>query len=322
MRSLRCLTLPPKLVIGALAFVATPLAAHSLHQHRGKALVEPERVLVRVDLTDEHGGRPNLVEELVIRDGQGERLAGRATEASAEGSLELEYKTSGRPRHLVFQLLPQGAGPERRRLVLAVRSKALARERLLTLTSGGNTEVVSFHWDGKSPSEPDCGPEALDAESGWLQTVRALLRLDGPEVRLDVVVPVALVETWLPLPRRERDWVAPGEQDAVRERLADLVRGRSILRVDGRTPEPTSVTVAFLALDNASLDEPAPTRRVSTWTGRVRISLTFPAGTPVELEWNLWNAAVLTADVFVLAGNECTRHRLSTYDPRLGWPPH
>jgi hypothetical protein len=256
----------------------------------------------------------------VVRDGQGERLTGRAT-ASDGGSLKLEYKTPVRPRHLFFQLLPQGAGPERRHLVLAVRSTALARERLLTLTSGGNAEVVSLHWDGQSPTESDCGPAALDAEAGRLQTLRALLRLDGSAARLDVVIPVALVETWLPLPRRERDWLATAEQEAVRERLAALVRGRSILHAEGRTSEPTSATVTFLALDDASLDAPAPARRVSTWTGRVRISLTFPAGIPVELEWDLFNAAVLTADVFVLAGNECTRHRLSTYAPRLSVPP-
>lgn len=302
----------------ALALVAAPLTAHSLHQHRGEALVEPERVLVGVDLSNEHGGRSELDDEIVVRDAEGERLMGRVTASSDE--VRIEYETPLRPSHLVFQLLPRTAGPERRRLALTVRSQGLARERILTLTSGGNAEVVSFDWSGHHP-EPSCGPGALDADGGRLDSVRALLRLDGSIARLDVVVPVRLVETWLPLPRHEHDWLAPEEQDEAREGLAELVRGRSILRAGGRAVGPASVAVAFLSLDDEALDETTARRRLSAWTGRVRVSQTFPAGEAVELEWDLFNAAVLTADVFVVAQGECSRHRLSTYAPRLHWPP-
>jgi hypothetical protein len=54
------------------------------------------------------------------------------------------------------------------------------------------------------------------------------------------------------------------------------------------------------------------------------VTLVHPlAGRPtrVELDWSLFNAAVLSAEVVVVEGETCERRRVSANEPSLSWRP-
>jgi hypothetical protein len=124
-----------------------------------------------------------------------------------------------------------------------------------------------------------------------------------------------VLESWIPLPRADPDFLGVAEQHAARRSFADLVASRVHLVAEDGPTRPSEVDVVFLGLDDAALGPAPEARSLDAWTARVRVSLLFDR--PGRLHWDLFNPRVTTARVVVLDGEGCAERRLSTYDPRL-----
>jgi hypothetical protein len=207
-------------------------------------------------------------------------------------------------------MMPEAWSPSRaRRMTLAVRDAGSSEARIVTLTNGGNVETLRFP---DPPASRACGAPALDAPA----ELAALWRTDGSGARLDVVMSLGVLETWLPIPRVDDDVLSAAEQYSAQASVLELVAARvRVVAENGDTLAPSAREIAFLRLDDAALDDPHDARPLDAWTARVRVSLRFDRhGT---LAWDLWNARVTTARVTVLDSHGCVERRLSTYEPKL-----
>jgi hypothetical protein len=285
-----------------------------------------------------------LLASLVIRGAAGERLPGRVVStqcnAPSRDSLDFheladimithrfEYVTQRRPRYLTFQFLERPDAGLRAQVVLAVEAAGERPRRTLRLTNGGNVETLEFAWDhgetgsgSASPAHPRPCAQAR-GDHGRLNALQAIVRVEPDGVQIDVVVPLPILETWIAVPRADRDFLEVAEQAAVRNRLREFLRGRNEVRIDGDPVSPVIAELRFLDLDAGTIDEGGSPRRLSAWTARVGVRLRYEAHSApqqVEVLWGLFNNAVLSADAVVVVDGGCFEHRFSTYDRRFVW---
>lgn len=301
----------------ALALVAAGASAHVLDTIEGTAVVRADRVEVAVDV---HPGTEGAtLGQLAVRDDAGRTLAGRIVSTAPSGTplqvvVHLEYELDRAPRWLSFRMKPEAWSPSRaRRMTLAVREAGSPAARIVTLTNGGNIETLRFP---DLPAARECGAAALDRPPDPTSGLTALWRPDGHGARLDVVLPLGVLETWLPIPRVDDDVLSATEQRRAQAGVLDLVASRiRVVTESGEALAPSAREVVFLRLDDTALESPHDARPLDPWTARVRVSLRFDR--PGSLAWDLWNARVTTARVIVLDSRGCAERRLSTYEPKL-----
>jgi hypothetical protein len=300
----------------ALALATGGASAHGVHQDRGEARVEAGRVVTIVEV--ESHGTATVAPALVVRDESGRPLAStttwEATGATSRPRCRIEHVLGAPTRRLTFQIEPDRGSGLARRLALDVEAQPGAAAQTMILTSGGNAETVDIAVRSAAP--PACGPGALDGPER-LRSVLALVRVDGDDVRLDVVMPLTLLETWLPLERASADRITAAEQAAARPRILELVAGRTSLHSGGHRLVATDADVTFLGLDDLAADGLPRPADLGALTARVRVSLRHRASRAdsIDLAWDLWNGAVLEARAFLVDGPACVKRRLSTYEP-------
>ena len=292
-------------------------SAHGLDQREASVVVMADRVVTTTEV--DAGTGQDFLAELVVRDEQGRRRVGRVASthpASADDHvlLRIEHALERPPRWVSFHLAPGQAPTARaRRVELTITDESAAggaAQRSVTLTSGGNVETLRF---GSPEPVATCGPALLDRPDR-LQSVQAILRSEDAGRRLEIVIPLRLLESWLPIPRASPDEISVAEQQAARQGIVDLVAARVRMSGGGNVGSAALAGVTFLGLDDAATSAPAP-RPLGAWTARVAVALHFPQDGPIE--WDLWNARVLTASVVVMKGGACEERRLSTYAPSL-----
>jgi hypothetical protein len=302
----------------ALAVAVTLAAAHGLDALDGTAVVHADRVEVALEV--EPGLETAALAQLQIHDESGRALPGRIAAivpAATSGHVVVRssYALSGPSRWLAFRMAPGEWSPSRaRRLSLAVRDEGTAGPRVVMLTSGGNVETLRF---GAPEPAPACGAAMLDRQDEGTSGVVALWRPEASGARADIVVPLGVLESWLPIARVDPDRLDASEQQAAGARVVELVASRVRLAAGhGEVIGAASGEVVFLGPDGeAAAAVPSPPRPLDAWTARVRVSLRFDR--PGTLAWDLWNARVTTARVIVLDAGGCVERRISTYDPKL-----
>ena len=304
----------------ALLLLASNSVAHGVQQDEGTVYVSAERVVIEREVDE--GTEGLRLSELIVRDGDGHRLEGRVVSVtpSAEAGhvlLRVELALPAPARWLSFQLAPSmmtTSLAHRLTLTLTDQSAASSPEpRQVTLTSGGNVETLRF--GRPEPVAVSCGPSVLDRHPDRLQGVEALLRDEGAGMRVDVVLPLGILETWLPIARADADILSAEEQRDAFANIASFVESRIRVRSQGALVGSMSWDATFLGLDDAADGPARPPRARDAWTARVRVTLHFPQRG--SLGWDLWNARVLTADIVMMKGEQCERRRLSTYAPNL-----
>jgi hypothetical protein len=226
--------------------LALLLVAHGLHVAEGTVYVGGGSVVTTLEV-EATGASP--LDELVLRDGEGARVPGRIAVTAAASTpghvvVTLEHALPSDARWLAFQLEPHEPATARaRRLVLDVTGEGVGRPAVVDLTSGGNVEVLRL------------GPASLAGEIEGLHEVRTLVRDEDGGTRLDVVMPLGVLESFAPLKRAEVDFISVEEQEAARVLLAAAGADE----------------VAFLGLDDAAMGPAPPPRRLGAWTARVRV---------------------------------------------------
>lgn len=307
----------PLALATSLAIATTLAVGHGLDALDGAAFVHADRVEIALEV--EPGTEAAALAQLEMHDDSGRALSGRIAAivpAPTPGHVVVRssYPLSGPLRWLSFRMAPGEWSPSRaRRLTLAVRDEGTAERRFVTLTSGGNVETLRF---GAPEPTPACGAAALDRADDGTSGVVALWRPEASGARADIVVPLGVLESWLPIARADPDLIEAAEQRAAGAHVLELVASRVRLATgNGETIGPASGEVVFLGLDAEAAAAASPPRALDAWTARVRVTLRFDR--PGTLTWDLWNARVTTAHVIVLDANGCAERRLSTYDPKL-----
>ncbi len=300
--------------------------------------------------------RDRLLERFILRDAAGNRLGGQVNgmQFEAGGServgfselkrltakYSLEFPLPSPPRFLTFQQAiadENAAGPSQ--LVLSVMSAGDVTERLVQLTSRGNAETVEFGLpsmqiadvrNGGCPAGRDeC--RAFFASAERFTAIQAAVRSDAEELVLTVSMPLTTLTTFMPLPRREVDFLHADEAKTVAQQFRELVASRIKLRAADALVAQQLGRVVFLAPadevlppDGFDAGNVAVPDRLGFWSGRVALSLRYPippsAPFQVHLEWDLFSPEALNATIWRLdsagAGQE---HVLMPGSAILSW---
>lgn len=293
----------------------------------------------------------DLLSAIRIRDPRGEVLSGRVASCRLEGAGDtmidhkrirevsayyvFSYELPKPVRYLSFQLdLRDTALVAPTQIVLAVQSTD-ETARVLCLTSGGNIEVVSLAANrdrGKIEIEMQADWRSGDADgscrpvpfvlSDALRSVRSLVYVENEGVRIELFIPVRVVETWLPIRRTRRDFIEVPEQSEAASQLEQFFASHNPMQINAVRAAPRITRLAFLDFGDAGLGEQRIPRRLSAWTSRLHVSMVYDSTErprAIDLHWDLFNAAVLTANVLVVYDGGCLERDLSTYEPHLTW---
>lgn len=312
---------------------APKATAHSLNVTRGTATIEGDTLSVQLESSDH---ADSVLARLSIRDAQGDRLTGRPMSmirplASANDSV-FRYPLAPDTSHVSFQLVPTSTANTAHvaNVVLAVRINGEDR-RAIRLASSGNVEVVQI-----TPAPGTAIPTGLTELAGpcesrrreWFvlrsgdRSVRSIVTVEEWGVRIELLIPTPVIETWVPIGRANRDFLEPIERERAIAKLEAFVVDRFAVRVNGSSPLSPKVSVRFLDFAGHEATTDPKTDRLSAWASRLHVSLRFRSAErpgSVDVAWKLFNAIVLTANVLTITPGDCNEFDFSTYDSRWFW---
>jgi len=289
-----------------------------------------------------------LLERIVVRGERGETIAGRIDAPQVESTTGAATITMEQLRHrhvdyvLSYPLpgksgyvsLQQTASPQTHsapsQIALAFRSNVLP-QRTIHLTGGGNVEIVPLisPWPNESIGE-DGALGALGEPcdrnrfvlSEAQQTVRAVVHIEANGPRVELYLPAPILETWIALPRAHRDYFEPGERNRALNAVREFLVTRNRMYINGRLQQPRIDRAVLLDVGDYEPADVIQPGRSSSWTSRIYASIRYPSTETlgdVDLQWDLFNSVVLTAQILVVADSDCRTHDISTYRPNLRW---
>ena len=292
-----------------------------------------------------HGER--LLHDFMIRDRDGQLLTGKVAQVESPPLPErgilvedlmqtkvlfrLEYPVAKPPEYLTFQQKIGSSGGAFLPSVLQLTVQPAGGEARPTVALSGEGEVqtYAFNWSGgageaSAGAAPvpagDAPPPSMGIES--YGSIYAFLYIEPAEVRVELLMPLLTLETWLETPRKDRNFLEVAEQQAGLPALKEFFRGRNKVLVDGLEVAPVVARVDFYGVDFKDFAVAAEPRRLSAWTARVGVMLTYSTkGTPrqVDITWDLFNDRVRAARAALFAGDEGKRARFTLYEPTLTW---
>lgn len=127
------------------------------------------------------------------------------------------------------------------------------------------------------------------------------------EVRHEILIPLLTLEQWLPIPRKEADFLEVEEQSAARTAIEEFFGKRNPVTINGKSVEARLSRLNFFTLDINDFAMNAEPRRVSVHQARVGVILSFPnreSPTSASVKWDAFNEFAPSIQSVVLIGNE------------------
>lgn len=125
----------------------------------------------------------------------------------------------------------------------------------------------------------------------------SFIYLTPHEVRHEVLIPLLTLESWVPLKRRDPDFLEVSEQQAARKKIESFFIERNPVSINGQPVRAVVDRVNFFGLDIRDFAVNAKPRKVGVHQARVGIILSYPvpgkAGSTCELR-----SAKLTWETF------------------------
>jgi hypothetical protein len=115
------------------------------------------------------------------------------------------------------------------------------------------------------------------------------------------------LEKWVPLQRKDPDFLDVDEQKAAQKSLADFFSKGNPVTINGTLITPTLDRVSFFGLDIRDFALNAPPRRVNVYQARVGLILSYRPSSPVRqltVEWDTYNKYAPMLKSLVLVNDE------------------
>ncbi len=261
-----------------------------------------------------------LVERVTLRDADGNRIPSRVTDVEPfdipeqgipeedlmlyQATYELEFPFTEPPEFLTFQqditddnyILPS-------EMQVVIQQTGTGNVIAGTLLPGGAV-THRFDWDDL------LDPQASDEEyESWLEkqreetlgitsysSVYSFIYIDPGEVRHEILIPLATLNTILPIRHADPAFLSVAEQPAVRRQIEIWLSELEPAEINGQDVRPEFSRIDFYGLKLRDFARRAEPQRVSFASGRVGIILRYvaPEG-PVRqaaLSWNLFRSSL------------------------------
>ncbi len=265
-----------------------------------------------------------LLVRLLVRDINGEKVQGKVVSVDDSSIkpqgvamsdlmlftlvFQIEYPLSTPPEFLTFsqQLVDSNAGFP---AMVQFNLKQEGSETPYAVAmKPREPQTIRFNWDN-----PPLAPDASEADwQKWLKerreetlgitsfgTIYSFLYIEDFEVRHEILIPLATLESFFTLERKEDDFLSVEEQAASRETIEQFFAKANPIEIDGITVKPVVSRLDFYGLDFTDFAKPAEKKRVSIANARVGIILSYSTkGTPdkVKVTWDLFNRSVWSVE--------------------------
>ncbi len=188
--------------------------------------------------------------------------------------------------------------------------------------------VIEFDWLAPPLSEAMADPETLEEKRRELLgitsfgSIYTFFYVEETEVRHELLLPLATLETWVPIERKRPSVVTVEEQDAAIEAIFEFFSEHNPILVDGIEVKAQLERVDFFDLEYKDLATKPPRRSIPSYAARIGIILEYPTkGVPdeVQMTWDLFSRDVREVRTNLIAWEKGTRIDLTENTPTLTW---
>lgn len=283
-----------------------------------------------------------------IRDADGELLAGKLEELDTNKIDEEGVRQTDLMKKSVVYVLsfpvekqqsfftftqtfggPDAVLPAVMDLVLLQKGILLERPTQLAL---GRPHSTKFDWANPPTRAPSSLRELRKLREKQLRErlgiatyggLYSFLYITRFEVRHEILIPLLTLEQWLPIKRKNLDFLEVDEQQAARRQVERFFQERSPISIDAQQVQPKLTRLSFFGLDINDFALNAEPRRVSVHQARVGVILSYPApAVPhnVAMRWETFSDHAPYLRTIVLAGsNDPAEHYFRVSKPAFEW---
>ena len=289
-----------------------------------------------------------LQKYFTIRNEDGELLAGKLQELDlkkidAEGVRQtelmkksvayiIEYPMKTRQAFLTFAQTFGGRDavlPAVMDLMLLQNGFLLDRPLQLTL---GRPHSAKFDWDNPPTRAPRSMRDLRAMRDKQLRErlgiatyggLYSFLYITRFEVRHEILVPLLTLEQWMPIPRKNPDFLEVEEQAAARDEISKFFDQRTSVSINRMGVAPKLTRLSFFGLDINDFAQNAEPRRVSVHQARAGVILSYPSKTlvrDVAMNWNTFSEYAPFVRTIVLVGDaDPAEHVFRVSQPSFSW---
>lgn len=148
------------------------------------------------------------------------------------------------------------------------------------------------------------------------------LYIEPYQVRHEMLMPLATLESIMPIARADAAAIEPAEQEAAAEAIKIYFSTTNPVRIDGIEVPPVSGTVVFMDKEIQTINLGAPRERLDAARAFVGILANYDTkgvASQVEMTWTSFNDAVRTVRSTVYHGEEVQRGVLTPAQPSASW---
>lgn len=275
--------------------------------------------------------REFLLKYFSVRDTAGNRVTGTITDMDnatlTEGVLQgelmtksiiyrLEFLMKPRQEFLTFTQTfggPQAGLPAVMDLMLLQNGILIETPMQLTL---GQPYTAKFDWNNP-PTRPPKGLAELRRKRaeqleqrlgiGSYGGLYSFIYVNPAEVRHEILIPLLTFEQWVPIKRRDPEFLEVDEQEAAREEITEFFKSQNPVMLDNVIVKPELTRLNFFSLDINDFALNAEPRRVSVFQARLGVILAYTADRPpseIGMKWETFNQYATFLRSIVLINDE------------------
>ncbi|MEN7548348.1 hypothetical protein AAG747_10545 [Rapidithrix thailandica] len=142
------------------------------------------------------------------------------------------------------------------------------------------------------------------------------------EVRHEILIPLATLETWLEIPRKDPMMLGVEEQSSALRKITDFFLRHQPIHVNQRQMQASVSRVDFYGLNFKDFAKRPEKQPLSTAHARVGIILSYPlreVPQSVQLTWGLFNKAVRKVNSIVYAFDDNLQAQFTRKSPQYTW---
>ena len=136
-------------------------------------------------------------------------------------------------------------------------------------------------------------------------------------VRHEILVPLLTLEDWLPIKRKNPEFLEVNEQIAAADSIERLFASKCVVKANGKTLDTKLSRLNFFGLDINDFALNAKPRKVSVYQARLGIILSYPTAsrpTDVSVNWHLLNEQTTFLKSTVYVGDSAPKEFRFTRD--------
>ena len=165
----------------------------------------------------------------------------------------------------------------------------------------GRPHTIALDWENPPTEAPKNWRELRKKREEEMQQrlgitsytgLYSYIYLNDREVRHEILVPLLTFEKWLPVKRKNPEFLEVEDQEAATKLITEWFRERNPVEIDGTPVKAVLQRLQFFGLDINDFAQNAEPRRISAYQARLGIILRYPTKAPpnrVSMTWEIFH---------------------------------